>query len=153
LVGDAAGLADPHSGEGIRPAVESGLLAADALIATGGCYDRASLSPYADAIQRRFGSSSGDVTALLPARAKIALGRRLLGREWFARRVVVDRWFLHREQPPLSTSIASVARLGQEAASWFASSRTVAIGSTRGRRIRRQGDAAISGPSRRARRR
>ena len=33
LVGDAAGLAYPESGEGIRPAIESGRLAAETLIA------------------------------------------------------------------------------------------------------------------------
>ena len=33
FIGDAAGLAYPQSGEGIRPAVESGLMAADVLIA------------------------------------------------------------------------------------------------------------------------
>ena len=36
VVGDAAGLAFPESGEGIKPAIESGRLAADALIASGG---------------------------------------------------------------------------------------------------------------------
>ena len=36
LVGDAAGLAYPQSGEGIRPAVESGLLAASAIVGAGG---------------------------------------------------------------------------------------------------------------------
>ena len=38
LVGDAAGLAYPESGEGIRPAVESALLAAEAIRACGGQY-------------------------------------------------------------------------------------------------------------------
>ena len=36
LVGDAAGLAYPQSGEGIRPAVESGLMAAETILAARG---------------------------------------------------------------------------------------------------------------------
>jgi flavin-dependent dehydrogenase len=36
LIGDAAGLAYAQSGEGIRPAIESGLLAAGAIVAAGG---------------------------------------------------------------------------------------------------------------------
>jgi flavin-dependent dehydrogenase len=54
LVGDAAGLARDFSGEGIGPAIRSGLLAADAI----GAYLRAgtSLASYADAIVSRYGS-------------------------------------------------------------------------------------------------
>ena len=40
LVGDAAGLAYPQSGEGIRPAIESGLLAATTILEANGCYTR-----------------------------------------------------------------------------------------------------------------
>ena len=39
LVGDAAGLADPRSGEGIRPAIESGLLAAAVVLRSAGGYE------------------------------------------------------------------------------------------------------------------
>jgi len=106
LVGDAAGLADPHSGEGIRPAIESGLLAADTLLAAGGRYERARLAGYERALRRRLASSAGGpaaaLSALLPAAFKGPLARWLLGRSWFARWVVVDGWFLHREQPALS---------------------------------------------------
>ena len=41
LVGDAAGLAYPQSGEGIRPAIESGLIAASTIIEAHGQYTRA----------------------------------------------------------------------------------------------------------------
>ena len=40
LVGDAAGLAYPQSGEGIRPAIESGLLAAATIVEADGDYTR-----------------------------------------------------------------------------------------------------------------
>ena len=46
LVGDAAGLAYPESGEGIRPAIESGLIAAHTILAAEGNYSVKSLSLY-----------------------------------------------------------------------------------------------------------
>ena len=52
LIGDAAGLAQSISGEGIGPAVESARFAADALLSTG--LDRAP-SAYGEAIAARFG--------------------------------------------------------------------------------------------------
>ena len=55
LIGDAAGLAYPRSGEGIRPAVESGMLAALTLIEADGCYDRDHLDVYAQRVTARFG--------------------------------------------------------------------------------------------------
>ncbi|MGA2034143.1 MAG: NAD(P)/FAD-dependent oxidoreductase, partial [Thermoguttaceae bacterium] len=54
-IGDAAGLACAESGEGIRPAVESGLLAARAIVAAQGDYCCARLEPYGRWIQSRFG--------------------------------------------------------------------------------------------------
>jgi len=96
LVGDAAGLAYPQSGEGIRPAVESGLLAARA-IAT----DR--LDCYKDSLTERFGKSGAQwmssIAGMLPASLIGAAARRLLETSWFARNVVLDRWFLHSNEP------------------------------------------------------
>ena len=46
LIGDAAGMAYSPSGEGIRPAVESGLLAADVILEAAGDYRLARLEPY-----------------------------------------------------------------------------------------------------------
>jgi len=98
LVGDAAGLAYARSGEGIRPAVETGLMAARAI--RDGC-----LEAYDPAVQARFGSRSGrpglGLTGLLPQAWRGPVGGRFLGNAWFARHVVVDRWFLHRNSPPL----------------------------------------------------
>ncbi|MBI3791680.1 MAG: NAD(P)/FAD-dependent oxidoreductase [Gemmatimonadetes bacterium] len=102
LVGDAAGLAAPESGEGIRPAMESGLLAARAVIAADGCYTRERLAPYAHALRSRFGAPREVPT---PARAgplRRAIARSLLHQPWFVRHVVLDRWFLQRQQPALA---------------------------------------------------
>jgi flavin-dependent dehydrogenase len=102
LVGDAAGLAYAPSGEGIRTAVESGLLAAQTILAAGGRYQREDLAPYGERLRARFGAPGpGLLGRLVPAGLLRALGRALLSTEWFSRRVVVDRWFLHTQQPAL----------------------------------------------------
>ena len=94
LVGDAAGLAYPESGEGIRPAIESGRLAAETLIACGDRCDTAALQPYAQALARMHPPAppaSGRLQA-----AQIALGRVLLTSALFTRHVVLNRWFLRK---------------------------------------------------------
>ncbi|HEY6273075.1 MAG TPA: NAD(P)/FAD-dependent oxidoreductase [Terriglobales bacterium] len=106
LIGDAAGLAYAQSGEGIRPAVESGLLAAQVILAAQGNYARNRLVPYAALLERRFSSGHGSGgTALagrLPGALRNALARLLLRQKWFCRRVVVDTWFLHATVPALA---------------------------------------------------
>jgi len=104
LIGDAAGLAYPKSGEGIRPAVESALLAAATIAAAGGRGDAAALAPYATRIEARFGPRRARRGALdlLPAGLLAGLAGRLFGSPWFARRVLLDDWFFHARQPALS---------------------------------------------------
>jgi flavin-dependent dehydrogenase len=103
LVGDAAALAYAQSGEGIRPAVESGLLAAAAIVDAGHRYSAERLQPYANGLRARFGT--GDLAAAfskaVPEGVGAALGRRLLAAPAFVRHVVLDRWFLHRHLPAL----------------------------------------------------
>ncbi len=104
LAGDAAGLACKQSGEGIRPAIESGLMAAAAIVEANGGYTRDRLEPYARQLQRRFGD--GALVHLLsrtvPRGIPIALARRLLDKSWFVRHVVLDRWFLHARDEALA---------------------------------------------------
>lgn len=106
LIGDAAGLAYPKSGEGIRPAVESGLLAAEAILECGAGADAAEtrLAHYTERIEKRFGprQSTRSVTDFLPDRATRWLAGRLFRNNWFAREVVLDDWFFHRRQPALN---------------------------------------------------
>ena len=94
LVGDAAGLAYAESGEGIRPAVESGLLAAEAIVEKDGGYTAR--------LRRRFGADVPRRAALPPGLAAAA-GRELLRLPWFVRRVVLDRWFLHAAERALAS--------------------------------------------------
>jgi menaquinone-9 beta-reductase len=111
LIGDAAGLAYSQSGEGIRPAIESGLLAAKVIAAAAGKYTREKLEPYRAALAARFGDSGRDLStsvgARLPESWIESLGRMLLTNGWFSRHVILDRWFLHRDQAALRFSAAA----------------------------------------------
>ena len=105
LIGDAAGLAYSQSGEGIRPAIESGLLAAKAIIAANGNYKRERLEAYRGMLTVRFGEGRPDwatrIGQKLPARLMQSMAGFLLGTQWFSRRVVLDQWFLHADVPAL----------------------------------------------------
>jgi flavin-dependent dehydrogenase len=112
LIGDAAGLAYSQSGEGIRPAIESGLLAARALIEANGDYSRATLDAYRASLAKRFGNQQDWSTRIgtrLPPALMSSLGRALLAVPWFSRQVVIHNWFLHANEPALEVSPEAVA--------------------------------------------
>ncbi|HEY1304503.1 MAG TPA: FAD-dependent oxidoreductase [Vicinamibacterales bacterium] len=92
LVGDAAGLAYAESGEGIGPAIASGRLAAETLIALNGRHSAIDLQSYADVLAQRYPRPRST-----PARLKstvAAFGRLLLGSRAFTRHIMLNRWFL-----------------------------------------------------------
>jgi geranylgeranyl reductase family protein len=96
LVGDAAGLAYAASGEGILPAIVSGQLAAEAILEAGDRLGEDGLGPlYARRLAEQLGPPSPPRLLVRPLAA--AAGAVLLASPWFARHVVLDRWFLHRE--------------------------------------------------------
>jgi geranylgeranyl reductase family protein len=99
LVGDSAGLAYAQSGEGIRTAVESGLIAAHTILDAEGDYDRLHLEAYAARLDARFGRPG--ISRFLPESWTTTLGARVLGSRWLTRHLVLDRWFFHRDQPAL----------------------------------------------------
>lgn len=103
LIGDAAGLAESQSGEGIRPSIESGLLAAAAILETRG-QRRGQLGlVFADKMRKRFGESAPftGLPTYLPSPVKQFAARWLMSTRWFNRRVLLDRWFLHSTMPVL----------------------------------------------------
>ncbi len=105
LIGDSAGLAYPQSGEGIRPAVESAVIAADVLLAAGKSVSQADLQPYATRVLARFGRPRRPgLTSRLPHAWLHSVARRLLASRRFARDVVINRWFLHTRQDVLVPS-------------------------------------------------
>jgi len=100
LIGDAAGLAYPESGEGIRPAVESALLAAATIVEAGRDYRQQRLEPYPQRLQIRLGPARS-AEDRLPAGLQRFIGGKLLSSVWFTRHVVLNRWFLHNQQRAL----------------------------------------------------
>ncbi|SFN18128.1 NAD(P)/FAD-dependent oxidoreductase [Marinobacter pelagius] len=106
LIGDSAGLAYTQSGEGIRPAVESALLAAEVLRKATD-YSASSLQVYGDAIAERFGNRASDTEQgwQVPDWLKLPLASTLMRSHWFTRKVVTEKWFLHREVPPLEVAV------------------------------------------------
>jgi geranylgeranyl reductase family protein len=93
LVGDAAGLAAPASGEGILPALVSGRLAAAAILA-------GTLDAYPARLRERLGPEASART--IPGWLRAPLGAAILAFPGIVRRVVLDRGFLHRAErtPP-----------------------------------------------------
>ena len=102
LIGDAAGLAYTQSGEGIRPAIESGMMAASIVTAARGDYRRERLAQYESDLRARFGArDESPALAILPDGLRMSLARALMQTQWFTRRVIIDRWFLHAGQAAL----------------------------------------------------
>jgi len=109
LAGDAAGLAHPQSGEGIRPAVESGLLAAKTILAANGSYERKRLDAYAALLARRRRPWSMNAGRYLPSQWTGFLGRSLLRSRWFVRNVVLKEWFLHARAAVTEIDLAAAS--------------------------------------------
>lgn len=106
LVGDAAGLAYTQSGEGIRPAIESALIAAE-VIRLAPAVSARCLQRYGEAISERFGTRALNDAAgwRIPNWVKTPLASGLMRSHWFTRRVVTEKWFLHQQVPPLGTAV------------------------------------------------
>lgn len=104
LIGDAVGLAYPQSGEGIRPAVESAMMAADVIIGAKGEYNGAGLQRYSELLTRRFGKvrSGSRLFGMLPSGLKGSMAKMLMGSRSFSRHILLDRWFLHTRQSQLN---------------------------------------------------
>lgn len=99
LVGDSAGLAHPQSGEGILPAIESGLLAAETILSAKGNYGAPQLEPYKRGIDERIGGGYSDwamrIGGCLPPGLIQFVAKQLMNSRWFVRHLVLDRCFLH----------------------------------------------------------
>lgn len=94
LIGDAAGLSRPESGEGILPAVESALMATRVIGDARGDYQRERLEPYAVALNEHLGRGIGR-SFWLPEGLRRAAGGYILSHKKLTRRLLLDRWFLH----------------------------------------------------------
>jgi geranylgeranyl reductase family protein len=103
LIGDSAGLAYPQSGEGIRPAVESAMLAADVIRDCAGDYSKEKLQTYNDMMAQRFGERlpGPDMMERLPMYIKRIFASQLMKTHWFTKNIVTDKWFLQSHQVQL----------------------------------------------------
>ena len=105
LIGDAAGLAYPESGEGIRPAIESGLIAAHSILSAQGDYSASKLGQYRELLNARLGRRQNALESLsqfIPQSVRAVCGRTLLRSQSFCRNIVCDRWFLRVDERPLA---------------------------------------------------
>jgi flavin-dependent dehydrogenase len=94
LAGDAAGLAHDSSGEGILPAVVSGILAAEAILAAGLRPERLDGAAYAAAVEKELGvRGKGRRGASWLERLGAVFAFRSAD---FVRREVIEKRFLHR---------------------------------------------------------
>jgi geranylgeranyl reductase family protein len=102
LIGDAAGLAYTYSGEGIRPAVESGLMAAQTILDARGDYRAARLHPYEQQIRTRFGPRRGvpPKNGRLRQTLTDLAARLLFSSAYLTQHVLVERWFLRAHEQP-----------------------------------------------------
>ena len=103
LIGDAAGLAYPQSGEGIRPAIESALMAAEIISNCNNDYSAATLQRYNEKIQERFGQRQPepDMMERLPMFVKRIFASQLMKTQWFTKNIVADKWFVQSHQSPM----------------------------------------------------
>ncbi len=103
LIGDSAGLAYLQSGEGIRSAVESAMLAADVIRGCTGDYSKEKLQAYNDLMEQRFGKRlpEPELMESLPMFVKRIFASQLMKTHWFTKNVVTDKWFLQSHQTPM----------------------------------------------------
>ena len=109
LIGDAVGLAYAHSGEGIRPAIESGLMAAEVILSTvkqgvQADFSAAQLEPYRDADHASASAPRNRPARPIGSRRRcyISSAARLFSSRWFSRHVLLDKWFLHSAEPAMA---------------------------------------------------
>jgi len=100
LIGDSAGLAGSRSGEGIRPAIESALLAATSIAGTDDFEEAANC--YGRKLRQQLPGDSAGWLPLIPLVVRAWLARTMLTNQRFVRRVVLDDWFLNRTKTLIS---------------------------------------------------
>jgi hypothetical protein len=78
-------------------------MAAETLIEARGSYGAGSLSRHATRLAERFGTGSAPaaLSGVVPDGLARALSPLVMGSSWFVRHFLIDRWFLHRQQPAL----------------------------------------------------
>lgn len=94
LIGDAAGLAYSESGEGIRPAIESGFMAADVIIKAREDYRQENIEAYSHMITSRYGKKQNQQKKWIPKQLKSVVAKKILANRTLSRHIMLDRYFL-----------------------------------------------------------
>lgn len=104
LIGDAAGLAYAQSGEGIRPAVESALLAARVIMDCQGVYSSQRLEAYVQQMEAHFGKRLPAPTLRdrISPRIKQFLAKRFMKNRQLSKYLLLQRWFLRMQDIPVT---------------------------------------------------
>lgn len=101
LIGDAAGLASDRSGEGIGPAVESAIMAAAVIAGASSDFSQARLARYDALVAGRWQRPDpwAAIAGAIPAGVVRSVVAPLLRNRAFVEGVVLNRWFLHANEP------------------------------------------------------
>ena len=102
LIGDAAGLAYTESGEGIRPAIESGILAARTIERAHGQYTKRHLEMYQLNLEDRFGPKHNKANHWLVANIRRQLANKIVSNHFLSRHILIDQLFLRNSVKTLS---------------------------------------------------
>jgi geranylgeranyl reductase family protein len=109
LIGDAAGLAYPQSGEGIYTAIGSGLIAAHSILQAKGNYRQDHLQPYLQQLDAFLGHAGNASTIPLPNGLKRFMAASLLKNRYFSRHILLDKWFLHQDTPAAVRQVLAIS--------------------------------------------
>ena len=96
LIGDAAGLAYPKSGEGIYTAVASGLMGAETVLAANKNYKADNLNSYLTKLDDFLGDEYVEGESPVIDNIKRFLAPPLFKSSYFSRHYLLDKWFLHQ---------------------------------------------------------
>ena len=90
----------------ILTAIESGLLAAEAILEAGPGYGIQALASYTSRVRQRFGLRPGARSRPLelPGWTTAIASRALLGIPWLTRRILLEEGFLHNRRPDLTSA-------------------------------------------------
>ncbi|MGH8711190.1 MAG: hypothetical protein ACREVA_07725, partial [Burkholderiales bacterium] len=66
-------------------------------------YRQERLAPYVGLLTQRFGKKNLHQATgpLLPEKIRQTVAMKLMRTNWFARHIIIDRWFLHAGQPAM----------------------------------------------------
>jgi geranylgeranyl reductase family protein len=99
LIGDAGGFASRWAGEGIKPAIQTAIFAAETAISAldSGDYSAAALQPYSDRCRAQYGEQRSDtfsrILSLLPQKVKSTVAGQICKRRGLRKKFIFEAAF------------------------------------------------------------